>query len=315
MVSVTLSLELLLMMGVGIFAQKKQIVKSDFDSQLTSFLLNLSVPCMIFQSMVSEEFSYETLRNCGIMLLLSLAICGIQTMLGQIFYILCGRGGQGRIVRYCTMFVHFSFMGIPIIDTLYGSTGTLYYAVFLIPVRILYYGASQSLLTPPDNRKVHQPISRLIKKLFSPCLTAVLAGMIFWINQWELPEIINYCIENLAKICSPLGLILCGLAVGKYKFGTMMHLRFLKLPLLRTVALPALFFALRCLLRPLQISPLILDICMIYTALPIPSLTAAFVILYEPDPKIQFEVSGSILVATLLSAVTIPVWTWLLQTI
>ncbi|MDD2956780.1 MAG: hypothetical protein PHD67_10805, partial [Oscillospiraceae bacterium] len=84
--------------------------------------------------------------------------------------------------------------------------------------------------------------------------------------------------------------------------------RYLRLPLIRNLAMPAVFFFLT---RLLPLDPTLSNIVVIYAALPVASLLAAFTIRYDPDS--QFESAGSVLISTLLSAVTIPLWVHILS--
>lgn len=314
MIAAKLSLELLMMMCLGIFVQKIHLVKEDFVPQLTSFMLNIILPCVVIHSMASEEFSPETLKNCAVALVLSTAVCAIQLGLGQAVYLLSGKSGSGRIARYGMTFGHFSFMGIPIMEALFGNIGTLYYSIFLIPIRILYYGTTKTLLSPPEAQRERISGRQWLGKIFSPALVAVILGLILWVSGWKLPEVLSSCITSLARTCSPLGLILCGLVLGKYDFRKLLNIRYIRLPLIRLLVLPAIFFLLSRLMILTGIDPVLAQMTVIYAALPISALTAAFTVLYEPDLETQFEASGSVLIATLLSAATIPLWYWILQT-
>jgi len=316
MVAVSLAAKLLILTCVGFFVQKIKLVKQDFDSQLTAFLLNTAFPCLIFNSMIAEPFSVETLSKCGIVLVVATAVCLLQLGLGHLYYLLSGKTGQGRLARYGITFVHYSFFGIPIMEALFGSLGTMYYSVFLIPVRIMYYGITKPLLLPAGDSRAKQPLSEKMKKiLLNPCLIAVVLGLIFWIMGWRMPEIIDYCITSLSKICSPIGLVLCGLTLGKYDLKNLFRLRYLKLPLIRTVIMPAIFFGISRIMLLCGMDATIANMMVVYTALPIASLMAAFVVMYDPDEAMQFEAAGNVFFATLLSIVTLPVWYMILQSI
>lgn len=294
--------------------QKIKMVKDDFDGQLTSFLLNISFPCLIFNSMVAESFSVEVLEDCAIVLVLSIGVCAIQFVLGHITYLLMGKSGSGRITRYGMTFVHYAFMGVPVIEALFGAEGLFYYSVFQIPVRILYFGTNKELLSPPGMASGSPRIKEKVKQVLSnPCLIAVVVGLVFWILGWKLPSAVSSCVTSLSKTCSPLGLILCGLALGKFDFRKLLNIRYLRLPVIRTVILPAFFFVLTRFLISAGVNPVIANIAMIYTALPVPSLLAAFTMKYDSDQEIQFEAAGSTLIATILSTVTVPIWYMILQ--
>ena len=150
MIAVTLALELLLMTMVGFFARKRGIVNETFAGQLTSFVMRIILPMLIFHSIRgSVEFTAEALRDCGIAVAAGFLVMLFSLGTGQLLWKMTGKGGDGRIIRYAAAFTHFSFMGIPVVEALFGGTGTMYYAFFITPVRIFYYALSEPLMTPP----------------------------------------------------------------------------------------------------------------------------------------------------------------------
>ena len=74
MLAFQLALELIILILVGIFVQKTGMVDKKFDESLTSFLLNIALPCVIIKSL-RVEFSPEELLNCAIMIALALLVC------------------------------------------------------------------------------------------------------------------------------------------------------------------------------------------------------------------------------------------------
>ena len=331
MVTIILAAEMLLMTFVGIFIQKKHIASETFAGELTKFMMNIALPCLIFQSMTSVDASWEQLVNCGVVFLCSLLVCAINFALGQLFYRLLHKSSYGRIVRYGIIFTHFSFMGIPLVEMLYGAEGLLYYSIFLIPIRALYYGLTELLLTPPESRKDRETFGGLlIKTLTNPCLVAVIVGLVFYIIfglvisdfTWDsvLPAgpaaaaagvctCISWVISKLTALCTPLGLLICGMTLGKMNFRELLDIRFLRLPILRCVVLPTIFLGVLKLIE-LLFHPdiLILSVVLVYSSLPIASLIPAYTIRYDPDPRTQAEAAGALLYSTLLSMITVPIW-------
>ncbi|MCI8991816.1 MAG: AEC family transporter [Eubacterium sp.] len=309
MVAVKLAIELMIMTCIGVFAAKKKIVSEDFSSQLTDFLMKIAIPCLIIVSITTEPFSVETAKSCIYALVAGIVVVMLSFVIGQIFYHFMGKDGTARIVRYGLVFTHFSFMGIPVVDALFGTVGNLYYVIFLVPVRILYYALTPQLLGARKERNKKE----FARNILNPCLIAVLVGILIWVLHIPLPEVVQYCLGSLNKICSPLGLILCGLIIGRYDLKKLWNIRFLRLPLLRTVMMPVIFFGFTRILLLAGIDSLLCNMIVIYTALPCASLTAVFALQYESDPEVQFEAAGSVFFATLLSTVTIPVWYQILE--
>lgn len=75
------------------------------------------------------------------------------------------------ILKYETIVSNAGFMGLPIVESIYGQTGLLYASIALIPQRIFMWSAGLSLFTQTDSKN-------MIKKVaFHPCIIAVYIGL------------------------------------------------------------------------------------------------------------------------------------------
>ena len=304
MLAFQLALELIILILVGIFVQKTGMVDKKFDESLTSFLLNIALPCVIIKSL-RVEFSPEELLNCAIMIALALLVCLVLGVVGQVFYLVTGKTDSGRILRFGAMFTNFTFVGMPVIETLFGNQGLFYFVVFTVPLRMLYYSAAKPMLSPPGQQREKTSLLRHIKSWMCPPVVAVFIGLFLYIPQLQLPGVVNDVINSVGSICSPLGMILCGISLGKYNIKALARPQYMLMPMVRNVLSPAIFLGIMMLL---PVDPLIAKVVVVYTALPCASLLAAFTIQYNPDPRARMEAAGGVLLSTLLSAVTIPLW-------
>lgn len=309
MAAVTLAVELLLMNCIGIFIYKSGVANSDFVSRLTNFVMKFCIPCLIFNSISSATaFSIEALANCAVVVVLGAAAILLSLGLGQIGCLLTGGNGVGRILRYGLTFCHFSFMGIPMIEALLGEMGTFYYSFFLLPVRVAYYALSEPLMTPKELRGGKMNLKKTLHDtVLNPCMIAVAAGVVFWIAGWHLPTAVNYCVKTMSAISSPLALLLCGMIIAQYDFRQLLRPKYLFVPLLRAVLMPAVFFTAARLLRRMGVDGLICDMLVIYSALPVGSLLPVYAVRYDPDPENHLTAAAASMISVLLSAVTLPV--------
>ena len=311
MVAVTLAIELLLMNCIGIFIRKAGFVNKDFTSRLTNLILKFCIPCLIFTSVSNAvEFSLDMLANCALVILLAAGAVVLSFAIGQVFFRLNRGSGAGRITRYGLTFCHFSFMGIPVMEALFGTMGTFYYAsFFLLPVRIAYYAFSEVLMTPPELRGKKRSMGKLLKDIaLNPCLIALLLALIFWVGGWQLPTALNYFVKSMSSLSSPLALLLCGMVLGEYNFRQLVRGKYLFLPLLRTLLVPAVFFGVSRLLLLLGVEPLLCSILVIYAALPTSSLLPIYAVRYDPDPDNQLNAAAASMLSVLISVITIPIW-------
>ncbi len=302
--SISLAIQLILMVGAGILAVRLKIVSADFDKPLTSFLMKLCLPCMIVRSMLGD-FSWEELINCGRLVILALILWAITFAVGQGLYLAMGKTTSARQMRFSCMYTNFTFVGIPVMEALYGDQGVFYFVVFLVPYRMIYYSSAEPFLSPPGTERRKKTLAEQIKGWFSAPVIAVFIGLILYVTQLPLPAPVSGVINSLGGCASPLGMVLCGISLSRYDFKKLLRLKYFLIPLVRNLALPALTLGL-CLLTRLDAE--LAHVAVMFAALPVPSLLAAFTIQYDPDRESQFQAAATVLLSTLFSAVTIPVW-------
>lgn len=310
MIAVTLAIELFLMNLVGYFARKMGIVTKEFPSQVTSLLLKICVPCLVFRSVSrAVPFSLSALKQCGIVLLIAACVLALSFALGQACYVLSRRSGFARVIRFALLFTHYSFMGIPIIQTLFGDTGMFYYSFFLIPIRIAYYSLSEPIMVPPDKDAPRLSFSEILRStLLNPCLIAMILGLIFWVAGWQLPAVPDYVVSTLSGITSPLALILCGMILAEYDIRSLLHVKYLAIPALRTILMPLLALLLIQPLKALGVDEMVCQITVIYAALPIASLLPVYTMRLDPDPEDRMVAASACAFSVLMALVTVPVF-------
>ena len=304
MTAAMLAIQLVLMVGIGLFVIKRRIVSESFEKQLTSLILNILLPCMIVKSMMGI-FSWEQLRHCGQLLIIAVVVWAITFGLGQTIYHLMGKTVSARIMRFGMMYTNFTFVGIPVIEGLYGDLGVFYFVVFLVPYRIIYYSSAEPLLSPPGTIRTRRTLKEKICGWFSAPVIAVIVGLFLYLTQLQLPSPVIGAITSLGNCASPLGMLLCGMSLGKYPFRRLLRPRYFYFPLVRNLLIPALFFVLALLVG---LEKELAQIVVMFAALPVASLLAAFMIQYDPNEEAQFEAAAAVLLTTIFSAVTIPLW-------
>ena len=309
MTAAKLAIQLILMIAIGIFIQRAKIVKADFDKQLTSLVMKICLPCMIVKSMMGA-FSLEALKNSGKLVLLAIAMLILTFALGQLVFVLMKKTASARIMRFSMIFTNFTFVGIPVMEALCGEMGVFYFVIFLVPYRMVYYSSAQPMLSPPGMAQQKRTWKDKLKGWFSPPVVAVFVGLFFYLTQIPLPAPITGVINSLGSCASPLGMLLCGISLGKYEFRKLLRPRYLRLPLVRNLILPALILGLSVLIG---LDKELAQVVVIFAALPTASLLAAFTIQYDPEPESQFEAAASVLLSTICCALTIPLWSALLN--
>ena len=304
MTAAKLALQLILMMGLGILIYRIRIVGDNFDTQLSSLIMKLLLPCMIIKSMTGAS-SPEQLKNCGALLLVSVICWALTSLIGQLLYRVSGRTFTGRLLRFGAVYVNFTFMGIPVMETLFGEQGIFYFVIFIIPYRLAYYSLSEPLLSPPGAQRKAKTPAQVLKLLLSPTLISVFVGLFFYFTQIPLPSPVTGVINSFAACASPLGMLLSGVTLAKYEFRRLLRPRYLIYPLVFNLFMPLVFIAVALLAR---LEAQLAQIVVMFGALPIASMVVPFTIQYDPAQEHQFESAAAVFSSVLFSAATIPLW-------
>ncbi len=309
MLAFQLSLQLIILIIIGFFVWRFGMVDEKFDKSLTAFLLNIALPCMIIKSF-SAPFSTEELNNCGILVAISIVYLALCFGLGQLIYRLFGKNHTGRMLRFGTMFTNFSFVGIPVVEALYGQRGLLYFVVFIVPIRMVYYSSAKPLLSPPGIVHEKESFLQHLKGWLSPPVVAVFVGLALYITGFTFPAPIDKTLSSVGAITSPLGMILCGISLGKNNIKSLIKPKNLLMPILRNLFLPAITTAI---MYFIPVDPLVAKTVVIYSTLPVSSLLPAFTIQYDPEREACLESSGSVFFSILACSIIIPLWAQLAE--
>lgn len=307
---IRLSLELIMTILLGVYVQRKGIVGKGFDRQLTAFLIQVALPLMIVDCM-QVDFTMERLRQCGRLAALALLMIAITMLLGQILYKLQGGGLRGRLWRFGVVFMNFTLIGIPITQTLYGEEGAFFFTMFIVPLRLLYYVTPRFLLAPSSVTEGRIGWRERARACFSPPVAAVLVGLVLFLLQIRLPKVLLDVAHNVGGVCSPLGMVMCGLCIGKFELRKIIRPNALVIAFIRNMGCPAIMFLLCGLL---SVPPELARIAVICAALPVGVLISTFAVQYDGSDQAKYESAGMVTVSSLLSCATIPLWAWLLET-
>ncbi|MEA4895454.1 MAG: AEC family transporter [Oscillospiraceae bacterium] len=304
MLAFQLSLQLIFLIAIGFAVWRLGMVDEKFDTSLTSFLINIALPCMIMNSF-NSPYSSKEMRNCVILLIISVLYLVFCFGAGQLVYIFTGKSFTGRMLRFGAMFTNFSFVGMPVAQALYGQTGLLYFVIFIVPIRMVYYSAAKPLLSPPGTPREKRSVLEHIKSWLSPPVTAVLIGLPLYFTGLKLPVPVDKTISAIGAVTAPMGMILCGISLGKNKVKSLLRPKYLFMPVLRNMIMPA---ATTAVMYILPVDPLIAKIVILYSSLPVAAMLAAFTIKYEPSQEARLESAGGVFYSVAACSLTIPLW-------
>ena len=309
MTVVQLSLKIIIYIFVGVFARKLKVMPDGFDRMLTRFVMAVPLPCMIINSFLGFGFSMQELISFPMIIGLAVLLIAIAFVPAQLVYIKMGKSGVAKCARFALVFTNFTFFGFGVVSELYGAHIMLYYVLFTLPIRVMFYGGAAVLLS---DGSVHMSWKELVKKFLCEPVVAVFIGFFLYVTQLPLPEVVSDCLGTIGSMASPLGLMLCGSIIADSKWrGVLKYPCVFWISAARLLAMPAIALAIT---RAFGIEADICKAVVFYFAMPVASLLPTFCLRYNPEEK-EGRLAGSymVVVSTMLCIATIPLWALILE--
>jgi len=276
---------LFLLVAAGVVLRKKGILPEGAKSILTDLVIYLILPCNIINSFfIAVILTIAGLIQAGCL------------MFAKIFY---NREPESRkkVLQYGTVCSNAGFMGNPIAEGVYGAEGLMYASIFLIPQRIVMWSAGVSYFTESPDRKT------VVKKVLThPCIIAVYIGLVLMITQVPLPAFLQNTIRSIGGCTTTVSMVLIGAILAEVEPGSILDWGIVKYAFIRLFLLPLLVY-ICC--RTFHVPPLLSGVSVLLTGMPAGSTTAILASKYEGD---YIFATKCVVVTTLLSLVTIPLW-------
>ena len=303
MTALQVALEFAIFVFLGLFIVRIGLVGPDFRAQLAKYVTNVALPCMIARTLYAQT---DRFTGVGRVLLLAVLTIALLLLTGEIVYLLSRKSEAGKSARFSMAFGNFTFMGFPVVENLYGAEGLFVFTLFTVPVRPIFYSLPGLLLRPAGSEAKKLTFGELMKLIFSPPVVAVLAGLALHLGRIQLPLFLDKAVQALGSTASVLGMLLVGMGMAGISMKTLWQRRSALLIVLTKAILCPLVMLGLFLLFPME--PESKKVLFIYGAVPVPSLLTAFSYNNGRSEEACEEASAAVLLSTLLSVVTLPVW-------
>ncbi|MGI6722623.1 MAG: AEC family transporter [Anaerovoracaceae bacterium] len=289
----------------GIILSKKNIISPKQSQGINSLVADLTWPCLVIDAM-QISFSKKILADCGytfvIMVIVFVAAFGLGSLLVRVLHL---KKHQSYIFTFMLIFSNTGFMGIPVINALYGKEAVFYASIvemvndiFLFTVGIMLIQMSAGA-----DRKVD------IRSMFSPGMIGVIIGFLLFLFDFQLPGFLGESIEIIGAATTPLTMILIGLQIGRMPFRELVgDINMYIMSAVKLLVIPMIVFVIMIFI--LRDTSVLARVIVMEFAMPVASCTQIFALQYKSD--VTFAAKG-VLLSTVISIATLPLFTVILS--
>ncbi len=262
---------------IGYAAFRMKLLPDAATAALPALLTNLCYPAMILSTF--RDLSIKELLSSGLtVVIITFLVTLALYFIGKVLFRNYERP-QRLLLQYILGIGNVTYVGIPLISIFFGAEGVSYAilhgVVQDVLIWMLYYPSFLGKSEQMDKRR-----------LASPCLIALMIGLIITVTQWEPPVFLNQTIDRLSSAASPIALIFLGITIAKYGvFRWIKSTPAIMISIIKVVCLPLLLF---CVLSLVTDRYNTILLCILF-ACPAPIMSIVWAWQYEGDVELSIN--------------------------
>ena len=220
-------------MCIGALARRYKIFTPENQPQLTKLVLNIAYPAMILSGVTGKgahiegaELAYALVVIIAMLLLL--LICA--KLLPILFRYPQKQQGIVNVMCVCT---NIGFMGVPLIDNIYGKDALIYVTLLLIPCNLLFYSYVIQSIKDVSTTETFR-LNSLANTGMAACVLAI--GL--YVTNIQLPYILVRSLDMLGSMTGPLAMMLLGSFLKDTEWKGIINAKIIAFTLMKMLVLP-----------------------------------------------------------------------------
>lgn len=216
------------LMLIGFVLHKKKLIENDGIKDMGKLLLYVILPAVVIKS-YNMDFSI----NKAVGLMFSFIAAVIALAIAVIISRVCF-GKKYPIESFGAAFSNAGFMGIPLVQSVFGSETVYYAASFVAILNILQWTYGVFIMTGRKDSISSRNV------LLNPILISFFVGVGLFLLPFKLPDFLVDSLDFLAALNAPIAMIILGAYLAQTKFKDLFtHVTSYKVCLVRLMIIPA----------------------------------------------------------------------------
>ena len=291
-------------MLLGTFSYKRRWLTDDGASQISRLIVNIFNPALIITGITSSDGSYSwssVMTNTLLAVILFASLVAVSPLFVRVLRI---KRSMRNMYSVMLIFSNLGFMGIPLIEALYGKTAIFYVGMYTLVFNILFYTYGFYLF---EKERTSEKVHFQWKKLINPGVFACLVSLVIFSLRLEVPGTAVDFLDYLGGAAVPLSMMMTGVSLAKMSLREvftewkMYQFTFVKMLVIPVIA--------GLIIRNFSVDPMLAGIMVLMYGMPNGSMPVMLAVDYGMDSSLC---SRGIVLTTLLSLITLPIVTCLI---
>lgn len=289
-----LLIKIFIMIGVGYFLRKKEIITTELKQGLNNLIMNVILPFSIIAS-GNGEFSPEVSKS----LLLATLFCIIYYIAALLIGMAVGKGlrleeKKARMFTLLVTFANTGFLGIPLATELYGTPGVLVAVIYNLVFDVIFFTYGIYYVGREGRFDLRQLFGNVVA-------VSAIFSVVLYCSPFRLPKVIVDTCTALGDPMVPLSMIVIGCGLAEVDFLEVLKNKHAYIvSLMRLVVFPVAAFMI---VKAAGMEPVTAAACVMLTALPPGATNVIVAEQYDCAPEFATQ---AVVQSMVLMIVTLP---------
>ncbi len=294
----------------GYLLVKLKIIKSSESSPLSKLLVNVGMPALVFVSTANMDLKGNNSLNLILIALFALLYYFIFYFISNPIVKRFGEESKQKSAKYCLMFQNAGFLGIPLVQAVFGPSLVLDTVVIINIVNCIVTNTMGVYIFSRDKNTINYK-----KLLLNPAILGFLFGIVVNLTKLFIivPEISSFA-THLSGMVTPLAMTIVGIKFTEINLKKLfIGIKTYVIMFIKLIVHPVLIFAILYVLGLfIEIPSYLIVGAVISFAMPTSSSATTYADNFNGDTEgaVKYTLSS-----TVISAITISFIYYLLQII
>ena len=281
-------------MLLAFICYKIKLVDQNGNRSLSNLLLMVVNPLLIITVYQGTEYDPDMVRG----LLLAFAAAFLTHILGIVVSTALIRPSSGTdysIERFNSMYSNCGFIGIPLINSVFGGNGVFYITAYMVAFNLFSWTHGVILMEKKCSLK------NMKEGVLSPMFLSTIAAVVLFFLGIRIPSVVLDSMNYVADMNTPLAMMVAGFSVAQADLGKMLrNTRIYFVSFIKLILIPLLVIGV---LKLMALPDAVAVTVLIGAACPAATTGTMMAIRYRQNYTYSSELFA---MTTVLSVVTIP---------
>lgn len=205
MANITAVIEQIIMLfcitAIGYYLRRGSVMTDPVIQGVNTVLLQVAWPCMIFMT-TQKTCTEENMINFLLVVLVTAVVLAVMCLVIRALFQRLADNASAAVLTILAVLPNAGFVGMPIIKAVYGDTGVLYLAAFLVGFNLITWTIGVFLFKRISFQS--------LRSLFNPGFISAVVGTVLFLMHIALPAPLLSMVTQLGSLTTPLSLLLLG---------------------------------------------------------------------------------------------------------